>query len=61
MITDTERLMTVSNYAKMKKVSATSIYNWIRAGKENKVEIDGVTFIRLKENDYRKIREKKQV
>lgn len=51
MLVDTERLITVANFAKMKNVTTTTVYGWISTGKEKMVKIDGVTFVLMELED----------
>lgn len=44
---DRTKLMTVRNFAVMKGITSTQVYNWIKSGKVSSVKIDGVTFICL--------------
>lgn len=51
MKVDTERLITVANFAKMKGVTTTTVYGWIASGKERQVKIDGITFVLMEIED----------
>lgn len=51
MKVDTERLITVANFAKIKGVTPTSVYGWIASGKERMVKIDGITFVLMELED----------
>jgi hypothetical protein len=48
---DINELVKVSTYAKEKGVSVQAIYKQIASGKIECVIIDGVKFIKVKEND----------
>ena len=40
-----KNLISVATYARAKKISTTTVYNWIESGKLKMVEIDGKKFI----------------
>lgn len=44
---DRTKLLTVQNYAKKYRISRPTVYAKIQRGELNKIEIDGVTFIKL--------------
>lgn len=44
---DRTKLITVRNYAVQMGITATQVYNWIKAEKVKSIKIDGVTFICL--------------
>lgn len=46
-----EKLIKVSTYARMKGVSVLTVYQWIKIGKIQCTEIDGVKFIKVSENE----------
>ena len=54
MTIETDRLATVANFARLKGVSVTAVYNWIAQNKERAVKIDGVSFILMEMEDARK-------
>lgn len=43
---DTTKLVKISTYATEKKVSRTTVLNWVENGTCEMVEIDGVKFIK---------------
>ena len=60
MIVETDRLITVANFAKMKEVTATAVYGWINQGKEKRVVIDGVQFVMMDIEDMKKYKNRKE-
>lgn len=40
-----QNLKTVAGYAKLKNVTTTTVYNWIKDGKVKSIKIDGITFV----------------
>lgn len=60
MIIDTDRLITVSNFAALKKVTKTAVYKWINTGKERKIEIDGIMFIFAELQDAKQYKNEKR-
>lgn len=40
-----ENYKTVANYAKLKNVSTTTVYNWIEKGTVKTDKVDGVLFV----------------
>lgn len=49
MTVDTKKLLTVSNFAKLKEMSRQHIYRLVDAGNLDLIKIDGVSFILLNE------------
>lgn len=45
MVVDTENLITVASYARVRGISLTTVYRWIEEGSIESVVIDGVKFI----------------
>lgn len=57
MTIETDRLATIANFARLKGVSVTAVYNWIAQNKERAVKIDGVSFILMEMEDARKYKD----
>lgn len=49
MTVDTKKLLTVSNFAKLKEMSRQHIYRLVDSGNLDLIKIDGVSFILLNE------------
>jgi hypothetical protein len=60
MNVDIEKLMTVSNYAKLKDLTRQHVYRLIKSGELTLVEIDGIKFIYLNEKSQDFIRKRQK-
>ena len=60
MILDTDRLITVANFARLRGVSPAAVYNWINNGSERRVVIDGVNFVFAEIEDSKKYKKLKK-
>ena len=59
MVVETERLVSVREYADYKGVSLTAVYKWIDKGEVRGVKIGIFNFVMLELDEARKIKERK--
>lgn len=59
MVVETERLVSVREYADYKGVSLTAVYKWIDKGEVRGVKIGNFNFVMLELDEAKKIKERK--
>lgn len=59
MVVETERLVSVREYAGYKGVSLTAVYKWIDKGEARGVKIGLFNFVMLEIDEAKKIRQRK--
>lgn len=59
MVVETERLVSVREYADYKGVSLTAVYKWIDKGEVRGVKIGIFNFVMLEIDEAKKIRQRK--
>ncbi len=60
MLVDKDKLLTVSNFAKLKQMTRQHIYRLAKAGTLTMIDIDGVAFIQLDEKAEQLERQRKE-